>query len=634
MGSQVGSCAAFLKFDYSTEGYPIRTHYLDQAGNPTAGMDGAFVLRRDFDPQGKQLRLLSLWKDDQPMNDKIGNAEFRSVTDRLGSTIVAEAFDAAGSPINLKSSGYQRIALKYDVYGNPVEQVFWKADGSPGTGEDGCHRVRYIYDERGSIVRVECLDQDGRPDFAYGQHFTAWQVEYDDKGRAVQFMYYDKNREPAKGPLGAFRVSLGYDTDDNITSIAYFSAGGLPTVGDSGFHKQISTFEAGREVRTDYVGVDGNPAPRPGGYVAIERRYDSHGNEERLMYIGAGRRPVLNQSEGFAIKRATFDTCGRETESRYFDENEKPTRSSDGYAGIKKSYDDSGNIVEEVHLDERGQYVRSGDDYAHVMRKFNRHRNIVEETYLDQNNNPLLMKGKYVKLTRSYDDHNALVEEAYFGVGGEPVLNEKGWARITYVKNSDGRNIETTYFGTNGSPLKLEKHYVKMTSRTNDRNALIEEAYFGTNGEPVPKDETVYFGPDGKPVKSEKSYAKLMRRYDDHNAMTEEAYFGANAQPMLNDGGWARITYVNDELGRAIEKAYFGLRGEPVIANEGFHRGKRVLDERGNMLELASFGTDGKPLAIKSRDGKRRCARFVWRFDAHNKEISSECFDTVGGRVR
>ena len=531
LAPQVGSCASFLRYEYSKDGYEVRTHYLDQIGNPTAGKDGVAILQKDFDSQGKEIRLLSRWTNGRPMNDKWGNAEFRSLNDGLGNVIAAEAFDAAGAPINLKSKDWQQQTLKYDVRGNPVEQVFWRADRTPGIGEERCHRLRHTYDEHGKVVRSDCLDQHGQPALAGGRDYAAWEIRYDDKDGGVELRYYDKDRKSATGPEGAFRVAIGYDTDENMTAFAYFSADGQPSVGSSGFHKQVSTFEGGREVRTEYLGVDGKPIVRNGGYVSVERRYDSRGNEERLAYLGAEGRPATNTDEGFAVKRASFDVCGREAETRYLDEDEKPIRLAQGYAVIKKTYDVGNNVVEEAYLDEKEQRIRSGDGYARVKREFDRHRNIIEELYFDEHGKALLMKAAYAKLTSRYDDHNALLEQAYFGANGEPVLNNKGWARITYVKNADGQDIETTYFGTNGKPMKLEKRYAKMTSRNNDRNAVVEAAYFGARGEPVAKNETVYFSPEGKPVKADKGYSKLTSQYNDRNALIEEAYFGVRGNP-------------------------------------------------------------------------------------------------------
>ena len=99
------------------------------------------------------------------------------------------------------------------------------------------------------------------------------------------------------------------------------------------------------------------------------------GHEER--YLPAGGRPVRNQYVGFAIRRASFDACGREAESRYLDEDEKPIRLNKEYAVIKNVYDEGNNVVDKAYLDEREQRIRIADGYARVKREFDRHGNII-----------------------------------------------------------------------------------------------------------------------------------------------------------------------------------------------------------------------------------------------------------------
>lgn len=523
LAPQVSSCAAVLKYEYSEAGYEVRTHYLDQIGNPTAGRDDVFIMEREFDQHGNDIKVLSLGRDNRPMNDRVGNAEVRYRNDDLGNPLEGETSDAAGAPINIKGKNWQRVTFTYDAHGNQTEQVFWNANRRPSMEDNGCHRLRLTYDERGYMVQTECLDQDKRLVSTF-DGFATWKVMYDDKGRVTEYTYYDKNRQPASGPMGVFRESHSYDIDDNVTSIAFFSADGQPTVNRSGFYKQISTFEGGREVRTEYLNVSGKPTMLGGGYVAIQRGYDSRGNAERLVYLDANNRPVRNKYEGFAIRLASFDACGRTSEIRFLDENENLIPLKGQYAIIKKLYDAGNNVVDEAYLDKEQRPVRSTDGYARVKRKFDRHRNVIEEQYLDEHGKALRIKGTYSKLSRQYDDHSALIEESYFGVSGQPVQNDKGWARITYVY---------------------------------------------------------------------------------------------------------------DALGRAIEQAHFGVHGEPVIDRSlHYHRGKRVLDERKNLLELSAFGTDGKPLAILTSDGKRRCARLVYRYNLKGTETGSDCFYPDGRQVR
>lgn len=421
-----GSCVAFLSYEYSDAGFEARTHYLNQAGNPTAGKDGAFTAENQFDLQGNLIRTVSLWKDNLPMNDSTGNAEWRvSSYDTVGNGLEYGGFDAAGAPIDFKKEAWQRMTRKYDDYGNIVEEILWTADGSPGVQQDGCHRLRIDYDDHGNQVRFACLDESGQ--ITVGNiGYAARNIKYDAAGRWIEATNYDEKGHPTEqGPDGAFRIAVRYDNADNIVEYALFSADGKPTLGQVRFHKQISTFEGGQEVRTKFFNEDGtSPATLNGNYSTIEHGYDAQGNEIRLAYLDANGHPVINTSEGFAVKRAAFDACGRATEIRYLNTSEKPFRWSSGYAIVKKVYDDSNNVVEETYLDENGQPVRSEDGYAKVTRQFDRHRNVVAESYFAEHGKPLKLKQGYAKLTRKYDNHNELVEEAYFGASGEPILGK------------------------------------------------------------------------------------------------------------------------------------------------------------------------------------------------------------------
>ena len=246
------------------------------------------------------------------MNDKAGNAELRAQNDKMGNAIVSEAFDAAGAPINLVA-GYQRLVAAYDGRGNLVEETHFAADGKPAQ-RDGCHRLRYEHDERGNIIHSACLDQFGNPALVTGYDYAVWTIHYNGTGKADEFTYYDKEGKPVAEPGAVFRIKVENDAEGNETSVAYFSAAGQPMALRSGVHKEVRTFEGGRKMRTTYLGVDGRPAEVDGGYVTSESGFDSHGNGN--AWLSWRRRAAGSQhTSGVAIKRASFDACGRETET-------------------------------------------------------------------------------------------------------------------------------------------------------------------------------------------------------------------------------------------------------------------------------------------------------------------------------
>jgi hypothetical protein len=612
LAPQKGSCAAFLAYDYSPEGYAWRVHYLDQAGNPTPGKDNAFIKQSKYDQQGRVIESTSLWKDGRPMNDQGGNAAMRSVYDDSGNLVAQESLDAAGKPIDFKKDGFQRFTCRYDDRGNCVEPATWHANGSRvyrnKTDQLFCHSRRLFYDIRGNRVGGDCL-------MAHGQPVLSGRTKYDEDDRPIEEMYFDRDGHPTIGPIGGFRMTLAYDAEGNITEMAFFDEHGKAMPGNEGYHRRISKFESGREVRTEYQDGDGKLVAIKGGYAAIERTFDAQGNEVRTTYFGIDNQPVPNRNEGFAIKRTSFDACGRETEKRFLDGHERPVRSKKGYAHLRQAYDESNNVNEETYLDESGQPIRSVDGYARVTREFDRNRNIIDERYFDERGKALLLKGVYAQHKSRYDDHNALVEEVFLGASGEPVLNDKGWAKHT--RRYDDRNalVEEAYFGAGGEPVLNDRGWARMT-RIND-----------AHGRDI---ERTYFGADGKPVNGKQGYAKRIWRYDDYGTMEEGVFFGTDGEPILIDEGFARITNVNDEFGRLFEQALFGTKGEPVVGtkNYRYHRSKRVRDERDNELEFATFGIDGKPLS-----GKAGYAKVMRRFDARNALIEAAYFGTDGEPV-
>ena len=147
----------------------------------------------------------------------------------------------------------------------------------------------------------------------------------------IEDMYFDRTGHPATvGPFGGFRMTLAYDAEGNITEIAFFDEHGKAMPGNEGYHRRIRKFENGREVHTKYSDGDGKLVAIKGGYAAIDRTFDTQGNEVRTAYFGLDNRPVPNRNEGFAIKRTSFDACGRETEKRFLDEHEHPVRRGKG----------------------------------------------------------------------------------------------------------------------------------------------------------------------------------------------------------------------------------------------------------------------------------------------------------------
>jgi hypothetical protein len=615
LAPEKGSCAVFSRSEYSPQGYTTNIHYLDQDGKPTPGKDGAYIKAREYDNLGHIVRKMSLWKDGRPMNDDAGNAETRSVYDNAGNEIAEEQFDAAGKPVELRKSGWQRFSCTYDDRGNCVKPTLWHADGSRiysgtlnGISQAVCHSKEVLYDDRGNMAGAVCLMSDGQQP---PTGIAVGKTTFDEDDRPVEDTYFDRAGHPVLGPLGGFHFDLAQDSDGNATELAFFDLDRKPMPGLDGYHKKISRFENGHDVRSEYRDQNGRLTATKAGYAAIERKFDTHGNEVRTTFIGIDGRPVPNRDEGYVTRTTSFDACGREIESGFLDENERPAHSKNGYVFVRKSYDEANNVVEEVYLDEKRQASSSVDGYARVTREFDRNRNVTDERYFDQQGNALPVKDGFAEHITRYDEHNALIEESFLDANQQLVLNKKGWAK--HVLRYDNHNglVEETYFGIHGEPVLNEEGYSRATY-VNDAHGR--------------ETEVDYFGLDGKSRQTKHDYAKRISRRDDSGNIVEESYFGPDGMPTTNDGGFAHQVTDWDEFGRVVGWAYFGKRNEPVTGTtERYHRAKAVLDERDNRLETSLYGTDDEPLV--SMDG---WAKRIDRYDARNQVIEKSWFGARG----
>ena len=656
---QAGSCAAYLRYEYSPEGFLTRTHYLNQIGNATAGKDGVSVLEKTYDAQGRDTSLISRWKDGRPMNDRMGNADMRTTYDARGYRVASEALDAAGAPIDLVKDypeHWQRVTVGYDAYGNESENVYWDAKGQPGRGQSGCHRARFDYDERGKLLRTTCLDAQGRPTPSYRQTYATVGYAYDSSGRMTSERYFDEAGKPSNGWNGAHQLKYAFDNEENASEFAYFDANGAPVVGTSGFHKQVREFKQGREVRTDHLDQMGKPIALRTGYAAIVRELDGRSNVVLTTYLGVDGRLVMNQETHYAMIRSSYDACNRETESHYLDERGVPVAEGKVSFGIRKLYDDDDNVVEETRLDASGQPLGRALGYARLRRAFDRHRNIIEEQTFDAQGEVWADTDGITRWTRRYDDHAVLTEEAYFGADGKPVekktgaarvvwgvgpsgqrtesqfgpdnllrktiskfvdkrsrLDAKGQSETTYV-GADGRPVlksETVRFGVAGKPLSRERESARVVSRSDERDHVLEESHLDAEGKAMAKLEKVSLGPDGNPLQIERSYARKTQAFNSAGELTEEAYFDAEGRPAAQDEtivigpdgkttttgtGYARHVRNFDEKNFLIEEAYFRPDGELFVGKEGWARQTYVRDSLGRDVEKAYFGARGEPV--------------------------------------
>jgi hypothetical protein len=542
LGTQTGSCAVRIQYDYSREGREILIHYFDRDGNPTPGTDNAYMKKRRYDNQGHITSEVSLDRYGDRINDQSGNSEMVVSYNSKGEIETFESLDLASRPIDLRdpdSGQWQKLTRNYDSFGHVVAESYWHEDGAPAEVV-GCHSKKFSYDDRGKLIRGICLQSNGAPSEAG----SAWKAVYDQDDNPIKYTFFDRDGHPSN------EIGYIYDEEGNVVETAYFDAKHQPSNDFAGYHKEISVFKNGHPVRTEHLAEDGK---RISGSPGL-----------------------------WAVKESSFDYCGREISVSLSD--------ADGQhrALVRKTYDENNHVSEEACQGDGSSCTdyASGkldyDGYVRVTRKFDGNGNVTKEDYFDSDNHPAKQKEGYTEINQRYDDHNRLLEKTSFQLTGE---SEK----IAY--NERGKEVEWQYLGADGKPILSKKGYARLTRRYDDRDMVVEEAYFGTSGEPV-------LTADG--------WARITYVNDERGRAVERAHFGVHSEPVVGTTEtYHRATRHLDDQGNVLELSLFGTDGKPLgvedrqnnrhcarfvfhYGADGQQTGSDCFDARGNSVAQAT----------------------------------------------
>ncbi|MFQ3593795.1 MAG: hypothetical protein SNJ82_11510, partial [Gemmataceae bacterium] len=517
--ARTGSGAAYVSFVFSEDGLVKELRYLNAHGKPRADRNGIFGQRHDHDARGFVTGISFLGAEDQPVLHPDGYAREVRRYDSQGHRLETAYIGQDALPV-LGPEGFTRKITSYDRHGNPIEVRTFGLDGLPTRRREGYAIEQRDYDANGWLTRVSYRDASGRlaPDwFGVAQtefrqsedgkrrteHFfgadgkptrhrilgcTYLTRVYDDEGQEIETIAHDLEPTPAgaSGPLArdwraaplAPRVRRDHDANGNITSEAYFTLEGQPTLSWFGVHEVRTTYtDRGQRASLLFLDAQGKPTvPRVQvgetareGPARLEWVWDEAGNNIQLRALNLTGDPT----DSWTLPLPGL-LWGRE--------GELPL--PPGVASVSCRYDERGNAIELVH---RG---RDG--------------NILPPTRLLRG---LVTRGR---LTLAYDEQGNLTEAALYGPDGK-LARDIGVARLTALHDEDGRPLEYVLYGPEGRIAgpggisRVRYSYDRQGNRTS-------ESYFDTQDQPM-------VGPAG--------YAEARFSYDLSGNLTDWRFLDA-----------------------------------------------------------------------------------------------------------
>lgn len=232
---------AAVEYEYSPDGSRIEQRYLGPNGEVKAGtVNRAAIVRMQHDDNG--FLAVRMFFDAE---GRAAAATKRIHIERLENNswgdIVSQSFAGADYSDVADANGVSRYLYEYTPEGKLSAVSCWASSGKAvaSRGDAAYHRKTVAYDERGRLVRELYYDRKGALTSLWGGA-TGQEYRYDDLGRVVTALYVGNNAEPVDTRLGFASEKREHDESGRVTRACLFDSLGQPAVAAaknaSGFH--------------------------------------------------------------------------------------------------------------------------------------------------------------------------------------------------------------------------------------------------------------------------------------------------------------------------------------------------------------------------------------------------------------
>lgn len=191
--------------------------YLDAKGVNKLNADSVYRSVHIVDQYGRELRFGSQNKDGEYVIDNWGNSGVIHTWNSDHTVASAMYTDAEWNPMPMPSKksqetcGVIKVLYKYDDYKREVERIFVDADDQPMENVYGCHRIEYVFDDKGNIIKQIGYDRHGNVSPLDESQTAICELQYDSLGRLIEALFLDKNGRPNNADGYLSKKVIQYD---------------------------------------------------------------------------------------------------------------------------------------------------------------------------------------------------------------------------------------------------------------------------------------------------------------------------------------------------------------------------------------------------------------------------------------
>lgn len=561
------------KLTYDDEGRLTQRLYAGLQNVPACDHDGIYGQRYTYDDKGRILEESFVGIDGDITSNSIGLAikQFTYDEDDRWASVTYLGTERQGS----HDGNYCSVVkLKYDQYGNRLEESYYSLDGQPSIRKDiGVYGQSYTYDKHGNRIKTTYIDDNGNPIISTNGIASAID-SFNTDGFIVLRRFVDQNDQPV------------YGTNELLPSSII----------------RITPNEVGDDTRIEHLDEYGKPLTLPSGYSITEIEYDSIGNVLAISSFGESGEPALN--EGLVHKKTTeYNEKNQIVKESFFDIDGNPCLNGSGIASVSYEYNHQGVVIKESYYDTKGELASIESGYAFDTYEYDELGNTVSLHFFNEKGESCPSWSGAANLYYEYDP------KTNFNTGIKFCDTKGNIIRYLHKEyDSKGNIIKEWATTSNGN---LVPGTVVEVRTFDDRNLDIEWAAYDLNGNHVNMPSY--------------TYSSVKFKYDDFRNVIEQSYWNTSGNPTSDSDKAHKRIREYDALGRIVLEKSIGIDGKPTSGSSANPEGHIEYDRFGNWLSLTCYDGYGNP--CNSSDGWQKQEMV---YNERNQMVSTTYFDSKG----
>jgi len=254
-----------------------------------------------------------------PCTSCYGYSEYRQYIDRCGRTVAESYHDEHGKRCLFRGTDASAYVTSYDSNGQVSEKRAYDVNDEPASmPTDGCHGVRYAYDDRKQVTNCVCIGKTGLPVCAVGHDFSEVRYSHDAWGNEVGVSLWAPDGRPVvDATCGFHEKRVDCDKFGNWLEVAFFGLGRqrvMARVDGMCYWRKAMTYDRS-------------------GNLTSERYYDT---KDKLLEV---------PETGFAYCQTSYDAQHRPIEVSWYDSENRPCSGQVGVARMEMTYFGSSDRV-------------------------------------------------------------------------------------------------------------------------------------------------------------------------------------------------------------------------------------------------------------------------------------------------